>query len=65
MKSKNSSKPPREVLKEKIKTTPFTQIGREYNVTDNAIRKWCKSYDLPSKTSDIKKIIEQGEWETI
>lgn len=65
MKSKNSSKPPREVLKEKIKTTPFTQIGREYNVTDNAIRKWCKSYDLPSKTSDIKKIIKQGEWETI
>ena len=35
-----------------------------YGVTDNAIRKWCKSYSLPYKASEIKKINDQ-EWEQI
>ena len=29
----------REELKKKIRTMSFTEIGKEYNVTDNAIRK--------------------------
>ena len=60
-----SSKPEREVLKDKIKTMSFTQIGKEYNVTDNAIRKWCKSYNLPYRVKDIQEIIKKGEWENI
>ena len=52
-------------MKAKIKDTPFTRIGAEYNVTDNAVRKWCKTYNLPSKTSEIKEIIEKGEWDLI
>ena len=63
--SANSTKPSREILKAKIKDTPFTRIGAEYNVTDNAVRKWCKTYNLPSKTSEIKEIIEKGEWDLI
>lgn len=32
----------------------FSKIGRIYNVSDNAIRKWCKGYDLPFHSSDYK-----------
>ena len=28
-------------------------VGKMYNVSDNAIRKWCKSYGLPYKKEDI------------
>lgn len=51
----------REKLKELIRKTPFSQIGREYGVSDNAIRKWCVKYGLPSKVGDIKKISNE-EW---
>lgn len=65
LQSANSSKPSREILKAKIKNTPFTKIGAEYRVTDNAVRKWCKSYGLPSKSSEIKEIVQKGEWDFI
>lgn len=32
----------------------FTQIGKLYGVTDNAVRKWCDSYNLPRKSRDYK-----------
>jgi hypothetical protein len=51
----------RDELKILIKTTSFVKIGRMFNVSDNAIRKWCKKLDLPFKTSDIKKYSED-EW---
>lgn len=60
-----STKPSREILKEKIKNTPFTTIGTEYGVSDNAVRKWCKSYDLPYKTKEIKEILKKGEWDLV
>lgn len=41
--------PTREVLKEKIRNKPFLRIGKEYNVSDNAVRKWCDHYNLPRK----------------
>lgn len=57
-------RPNRELLKEKIRNQSFVSIGREYNVTDNAIRKWCKAYNLPSKKTDIKKY-SNIEWEQL
>lgn len=54
----------REELKQLIRTTPFTTIGKMFGVSDNTIRKWCKSYSLPSKSGDIKKFSNQ-EWELI
>ena len=45
----------REELKNLIRTTPFTQIGKTYGVSDNAIRKWCDKFNLPRKVTDIKK----------
>ena len=54
----------RNELKALIRTTPFTKIGSEFGVTDNAIRKWCKGYNLPSTKKDIK-IYTDEEWELI
>lgn len=31
----------------------FTQVSKKYNVSDNAVRKWCKIYGIPERTSDI------------
>lgn len=53
--------PDRETLKNLIRTTPFTRIGQQFNVSDNTIRKWCIHYNLPSKSSEIKKYTEE-EW---
>lgn len=40
---------------------PFTKIGEMYNVTDNAIRKWCDNYNLPRRKKDILQYSEE-EW---
>ena len=44
----------REELKTLIRTQSFTSIGLKYGVSDNAIRKWCINYNLPSKSREIK-----------
>ena len=54
----------REELKQLIRTTPFTKIGKMFGVSDNAIRKWCVSFDLPKRSIDIKKYTDE-EWEKI
>ena len=54
-------RPPREELKKLIREKPFTTIGKEYGVSDNAIRNWCKIYNLPYKKSEINKI-NDTEW---
>ena len=46
-------RPSRQELKDLIRTTPFVQIAKQFSVTDNAIRKWCKSLNLPSKKTEI------------
>ena len=53
--------PTREELKQLIRTTPFTTIGKQFGVSDNAIRNWCKKYNLPQKVSEIKKYTDE-EW---
>lgn len=57
-------RPSRDKLKELIRTIPFTQIANMYNVTDNTIRKWCDSENLPRKVSEIKKITDK-DWELL
>lgn len=32
----------------------FTKVAKHYGVSDNAVRKWCKYYKLPSKSKDYK-----------
>lgn len=59
-----TDRPTRNELKILIRTTPFTKIGLKYGVSDNAIRKWCENYNLPKKSSEIKKYSDE-EWELI
>lgn len=54
----------REELKQLIYTLPFTEIGKKFGVSDNAIRKRCIKYNLPSKKSEIKKYTQE-EWNKI
>lgn len=57
-------RPSREILKEKIRNLPFTQIAKEYGVTDNAIRKWCDAENLPRKKQDINFYSDE-DWNRI
>lgn len=56
-KNKSKVKPQKEILQEQIKSYSFVELGRQYGVTDNAVRKWCKSYGLPFRKRDIKEPI--------
>lgn len=38
----------------------FLQIGRIYNVTDTAIRKWCKKYNLPYRRREITTFLKEN-----
>lgn len=57
-------RPNRETLKSKIRVQSFRDIGLEYGVSDNAVKKWCIRYNLPSKKKDIK-LISDSDWEQI
>lgn len=50
---KIKNRPSKETLLNEIKTKSFCAIGKEYGVTDNTIRKWCKLYQLPYRKKDL------------
>ena len=60
-KTKSTQKITREELKDLIRTTPFVKIGKMFSVSDNAVRKWCRKFNLPYKTSEIKNYTNE-EW---
>lgn len=62
--SRKVVRPSREELKNLIRTTSFVQIGKQFGVSDNAIRKWCDAYNLPRKKDEIK-ILTDVEWELV
>jgi hypothetical protein len=53
-KSKNI--PSKEELEPLLDKIPFVKIGENFGVSDNAVRKWCKSYDLPYRKKDLKVV---------
>lgn len=57
-------RPSRNVLRNDLKHLSFVKIGLKYGVTDNAVRKWCKSYGLPYKASDIR-LITGNMWDKL
>ena len=57
-------RPSREELKKLIRNESFVGIGKMFGVSDNAIRKWCVSYNLPKTKKEIKKY-NDIEWESI
>lgn len=50
---RNTDRPTKEELLELIKSKSMVQIGKDYGVSDNSVRKWCKSYGLPHRKKDI------------
>ena len=57
-------RPTRQELKNLIRNQPFTQIAKKYNISDNAIRKWCIYEKLPTKKSFINSLTDE-QWEEI
>lgn len=62
--SRKVERPTREVLKSEIRTTSILQLGKKYGVSDNAICRWCKYYNLPIHKLKIKEISDE-DWEKI
>lgn len=60
-KARKVVRPDKDELKALIRVLPFVEIGKQFSVSDNAIRKWCKSYGLPYKHNDIKSYSDE-EW---
>lgn len=55
------NRPTREELKYLIRNISFTQIGKQFGVSDNSIRKWCVDYNLPSSKREINNFSDE-EW---
>lgn len=51
----------RDTLKDLIRNKSFTEIGKIYQVSDNAIRKWCDKLNLPRTKREIKTYSDK-EW---
>ena len=49
-------RPSKEQLLEEIAKSSFVAVGKKYGVTANAIKKWCKVYNLPIYKKDIVKL---------
>lgn len=64
METRVSERPDRNELKSKIRTQSFCSIGKEYNVSDNAIRRWCDIYNLPRTKKEINSYSNE-EWDCI
>jgi hypothetical protein len=42
-------RPSKEHLTNLIESVPIESIGKQYGVSGNAVRKWCKSYEIQTK----------------
>lgn len=49
-------RPSKDELFELLSNNPFTLVGEMFGVTDNSIRKWCKSYGIPTKSKHYREL---------
>lgn len=42
----------------------FVKVGKEFGVTDNAVRKWCDKYGIP-RSSMVIRNLSDDEWESL
>lgn len=57
-------RPTRNELKNLVREYSFAELARRFGVSDKAIVKWCITYQLPHRKTDINKI-NDIEWENI
>ena len=62
--SRTVDRPNREELKKLIRTESFVQIGKQYGVSDNAVRKWCDFEKLPRTKRKISSYSDE-EWKLV
>ena len=66
--TQNSKKPERnQLINDFKKYGSFVGVGKIYSVSDNAVKKWFKSYGLPSSSKEMRKVIikefgKQDQW---
>lgn len=53
-KSRRCDRPSKEDLSKLLYDNSFLAVGKMFDVSDNAIRKWCKSYGMSTKAKDYK-----------
>ena len=39
-------------LIKRLRETTFVQVGKDFGVSDNTVRKWCKKYNISTKSKD-------------
>lgn len=54
LQSRKVERPSKEQLFQELKEFSFVDVGKKYGVSDNAIRKWCKQYNISDKAKDYK-----------
>lgn len=63
-KRKVEERPDRDALKDAIRNNPFLRVGKLFDVTDNAVRRWCDYYNLPRTKTEINSYSDE-EWALI
>lgn len=53
---RKTERPTKEELLELVINNSFLSIGRMYNVSDTAVKKWCRSYKIPSTKKELKEL---------
>jgi uncharacterized protein YjcR len=49
MANRRVERPSKEDLTKLIESVPIETIGKQYGVSGNAVRKWCKTYGIQPK----------------
>lgn len=52
-----------QLLKDFEELSSFVQVGNKYNVSDNAVRKWCKLYGIPTHTKELHEYLKNPDME--
>lgn len=64
LKRRKAERPDREELKFLIRNKSFVEIGKQYGVSDNAVRRWCDQVNLPRKKRQVS-LYTNEEWDKI
>lgn len=51
---KEVERPSPSQLEKELRESNFSRVGKKYGVSDNAIRKWCKVYGMPTSAKYYK-----------
>lgn len=54
--SRKTERPDKDTLFDEILNSSFSAVARKYGVSDNAVKKWCKSYGIPSSAAEYRAI---------